>query len=476
MRKTMVMSTVALVAALPVQASAQDVPEALQGLEDLSYQGDLGGMDVWVQDGSDEVYMIGPDGRTIMRGDVFNANGRDVGAVYTGATPGDLFVERDQQEDAGNAPVPPRQNAENSNDAPDLPEPDITVSGTEEGFGSFRSVDSCQSPISNSGAFDLSGGGAEEASDDVARGNVERQARQDAAPSTDGARPIDGGEVARTAEEALAEFNDDERRALLLELVEGLRDAETQETFVQGIVNWRLRIDEMRQEKGLPSYFTPDGISLRSDVENRGEPDVTNAASSEETSEEDLPVASAEPRATVEAATEVSGSDANIEERLLEDVRRNALWFSVGSTDAPTVYAFIDPTCPYCARAISVLSEKIGAGELQLRVALAPVVSRNAPGVIAGIFNAENPPLAFFDHEVEKDKFGRSELDTAAFNELPGALQAGVRRNYDMIVDYEIPGVPFFVYETEDGAEAFSGVPDGISFPGAVVDSYTGTN
>jgi len=164
-----------------------------------------------------------------------------------------------------------------------------------------------------------------------------------------------------------------------------------------------------------------------------------------------------------------------LEGRLLEDARKNALWFSVGSNSAPAVYAFIDPTCPYSARAVAAVSKQIGAGELQLRVILAPVVSERAAGLIAGVLTAEKPPLAFFDHEVDLAETGRSDLASGEFTALPAQVQAGIKRNYDMIRDYRIPGVPFFVYETAEGAKVVSGAPEGIGFPGALVDPYNGT-
>jgi hypothetical protein len=45
-----------------------------------------------------------------------------------------------------------------------------------------------------------------------------------------------------------------------------------------------------------------------------------------------------------------------------------------------------------------------------------------------------------------------------------------------MVRDYGIPGVPFFVYETTEGAKVLSGSPEGIDFPGAVSDPYMGKN
>ena len=171
------------------------------------------------------------------------------------------------------------------------------------------------------------------------------------------------------------------------------------------------------------------------------------------------------------SATEPPAPDA---EGLLDDIRRNALWFSVGADDAPAVYAFIDPTCPHSARAVAVLSEEIEAGRLQLRVALAPVVSDGADDAIAAIFAADDPAAAFVEHEIRVHETGRSGLTGAPFSDMPEAVKRGVRRNVDLIAKHGVSGVPFFVHATATGARIVSGAPDGLAFPGAVSDSYAG--
>ena len=186
--------------------------------------------------------------------------------------------------------------------------------------------------------------------------------------------------------------------------------------------------------------------------------------------------ASTLPAQSIAAAVPTSASQAPAmdAERLLEDVRRNALWFSVGADDAPAVYAFIDPTCPHSARAVAALADGIDAGRLQLRVALAPVVSDGAGDVIAAIFAADDPAAAFVAHEIRVHETGRSGLKPAALDEMPEALKRGVRRNVDLLASHGVVGVPFFVHATAAGARIVSGAPDGLAFPGAVSDGYAG--
>lgn len=447
-----------LIALSAAGAGAQTPPGALAGLPGVSFEGEIGGLEVWSVPGTDELFAVTPDGRTLMRGAIFSGSGRDIGAALTGATPSELFapsVSAAATPQAGTGTV----------------EPALTVSmDTSAGFAGLLGPDTCQSPILAQAAPTLVPGvagwdGQGRGNPPAARPSVNPRPVADAPPavSTDEMGLLDGGEIAREAQDALAGFDQAERRELLLGLVQDLRDAQTQEQFLAAIAAWRADIDRMREERGLPRLYSEDGSAPL--------PPVASVAPAPA-----IPTPPALEAGALDPAPAEAGvaDEASLERTLLEDVRYNALWFSVGANDAPSVYAFIDPTCSYSARAVSALSEQVGAGELQLRVVLAPVLSERSAGLIAGILTDERPPLAFFDHEVGLAERGRSDLEPSEFSALPGPVQAGIQRNFEMIRDYEIPGVPFFVYETAEGARVLSGAPDGISFPGALNDPYTG--
>jgi hypothetical protein len=459
MRKTLTRGVLA-VSLLSLAAGgvlAQTPPSALSGVPGLSYEGQIGGMDVWSAPGSPELFAITPDGRTLMRGSIFSGSGRDIGAALTGAEPATLLPDAAQR--AATAPAGPDANA-----------PVLMVNtNPARSFESLMGPDSCQSPILAEGpvaaprvaGWDGQGRGNPPAG--VPSVNPNGVTAAPPLLPTDEIGLVDGAEIAREAQDALAGFDQAERRELLLGLVEELRDAQTQEQFLAAIASWRAEIDRMRQDRGLSRLYSEDGTQPLPPVAS-----ATPATALMAPPEVDV-------EALAPAHLEVAADEASLEQTLLEDVRYNALWFSVGPNDAPSVYAFIDPTCSYSARAISALSGKVGAGELQLRVILAPVLSERSAGLIAGILTDERPPLAFFDHEVGLAERGRSDLEPAAFSDLPGPIQAGIQRNFEMIRDYGIPGVPFFVYETAEGARVLSGAPDGIDFPGALNDPYTGT-
>lgn len=167
------------------------------------------------------------------------------------------------------------------------------------------------------------------------------------------------------------------------------------------------------------------------------------------------------------------GEDHSDGQFLFDKMSQEGLWMAVGDAAAPVVYAFIDPMCPYCARTMVNLAPEIERGELQLRVLFAPVISKSSPGKIAAIMMSEDPANAFLSHELQYAERGASDLVSQDFNELAPELYAGIRKNYDMIFDLEIPGVPFFGYRTAEGIKFLSGVPQPGAFASALPDPST---
>ena len=447
-------------------ASAQTPPGALAVVPGLTYEGQIGGMDVWSMPGVSDLFAVSPDGRTLVRGAIFSGSGRDIGAALTGSEPSTLVPDPESIGD-----VSPREKIERNDSASPAGGALMVNTNPMNGFAGLGGQNSCQSPIASreSMAF-IAPPGSDEGRDQAAllsQGSPPFDDPKGSEPAIarDQSGLINGAEIAREAQDALAGFSQDERRDILLNLVAGLRETQTQEEFLSAIASWRADVDRMRMERGLPRLYSDDGKEPLQTTSS-GVEDLTGltAASIETSTLPPLPFEGGE-----------IPDEVPLEQVLLEDSRYNALWFSVGANDAPSVYAFIDPTCTYSARAISALSEEIGSGDLQLRVILAPILSQRSAGLIAGILTNDRPPLAFFDHEVDLAERGRSDLAPAEFSTLPAPVQAGIQRNFEMLKDYGIPGVPFFVYETADGARVLSGAPEGISFPGALNDTYTGT-
>ena len=158
----------------------------------------------------------------------------------------------------------------------------------------------------------------------------------------------------------------------------------------------------------------------------------------------------------------------------LESIRKDAFWFSVGKRGAPTVYAIIDPDCPFCAKAMTNLKDEVELGNLQLRVVPVHALGERSAGLIAAMLTDKEPPVAFWRHEIQKGTFGASDLAPADFMSLRPELRAAVESNLALISRLKIEGVPFFAFETGDGPAVHFGVPEPNIFADALPDSYDG--
>ena len=158
----------------------------------------------------------------------------------------------------------------------------------------------------------------------------------------------------------------------------------------------------------------------------------------------------------------------------LESIRKDAFWFSVGKRGAPTVYAVIDPDCPFCAKAMTNLKDEVELGKLQLRVVPVHALGERSADLIAAVLTDNEPPVAFWRHEIQKGTFGASDLAPADFMSLRPELRAAIESNLVLISRLKIEGVPFFAFETGNGPAVYFGVPDPNVFADALPDPYDG--
>ena len=158
----------------------------------------------------------------------------------------------------------------------------------------------------------------------------------------------------------------------------------------------------------------------------------------------------------------------------LESIRKDAFWFSVGKRGAPTVYAVIDPDCPFCAKAMTNLKDEVELGKLQLRVVPVHALGEQSADLIAAMLTDKEPPVAFWRHEIQKGAFGASDLAPADFMSLRPELRAAIKSNLALISRLKIEGVPFFAFETSDGPAVYFGVPEPNVFADAISDPYHG--
>lgn len=187
-----------------------------------------------------------------------------------------------------------------------------------------------------------------------------------------------------------------------------------------------------------------------------------------------VPLPPGQAPAASQAPVQVQQQSVLSAEELLEQARTNSFWFEVGAYDAPTVYAFIDPDCPFCARAMLNLQEEVEGGKLKLRVMLTPFLHDASIGLAGAILTTtdpENPAsVAFWKHELER-AYGVSSLEPLAdLSKIPGELVDGMQANIDLMKAAGIAGVPYFVYATEGGVKTHFGVAQAGQFADALPD------
>lgn len=254
--------------------------------------------------------------------------------------------------------------------------------------------------------------------------------------STIGNGTTDASGVYLDAQDALSALPQEARTQALITLVQTIDAAGSQEEFNRAVADWQqLVADLVRDNTGASIAGRPDGSTI---------------TTSEST--------------TVAPADRIMNANG---ERFVDMLAFQTFWFSVGTIGAPTVYAVIDPTCPFCARAMKSLKGDVEAGRIELRIILAPLISSQAPDVIAGILSQSEPVSAFWEHEMDIAA-GGSGVDPVAFASLPEDYQAVIRTNYDVAVESGLPGVPYFIYENEAGEQRFSGVPQAGQFQDAL--------
>lgn len=134
----------------------------------------------------------------------------------------------------------------------------------------------------------------------------------------------------------------------------------------------------------------------------------------------------------------------------LSSVETDAFWMIVGNSEAPAVYVFIDPTCPFCGQAMAGIQKEVEAGKIHLRVILTPFRSKEALDLAAAILTDEQPPVAFWRHEIEKGLYQRNGIEPVPAEKLGRKGIQLLERNVTLMRDLQVPGVPFFLH-MEDG-------------------------
>lgn len=137
------------------------------------------------------------------------------------------------------------------------------------------------------------------------------------------------------------------------------------------------------------------------------------------------------------------------EETSLLQAMQQARAIDLGEPGAQLVYMLTDPLCLPCGVALKQAAELAEQGEISLKLVLAPLVSEDSHGVIAGILAQEDPlkailalgdedaaipfaPYAYLDAESQEAlAFNRAIAASGAIEQIPlFAWEAGGAENY----------------------------------------------
>lgn len=252
-------------------------------------------------------------------------------------------------------------------------------------------------------------------------------------------------------EARLALLDDARRQAAIRDLIEALRDVESEEAFQAAAAAWLETLPE--PEASLPLVEADASI-----VDGAVAETAPSNASTEVATAETTPQAEA-------AADEAPTKDAAETGPTLIEAMQDGMWIPIGAAGAPVVHMLADPLCGPCAAGLRALAPAIEAGDIQVRYLPLPAASEDSSGVIAGILMAEDPAAtllaeaAAFETEGHAPPFGR-------FSDLDDRMEEGVRANYALAVAYELPQIPFFGFMTAEGPRYISGAAEIAQFEG----------
>lgn len=140
------------------------------------------------------------------------------------------------------------------------------------------------------------------------------------------------------------------------------------------------------------------------------------------------------------------------------------IWFSAATPNpgAPVVYMLADPECPHCQWTIDAMHNEIASGAIDLRIIPAPITGVQGFNTSLSILHSENIPQTFMAHMTSKTR-GTAEVTQMDANQADKAVIQGIVDNINWMQANKMPGVPFFLYQTDQGAKfAFSELPSDI--------------
>lgn len=140
------------------------------------------------------------------------------------------------------------------------------------------------------------------------------------------------------------------------------------------------------------------------------------------------------------------------------------IWFSAGTPNpgAPVVYMLADPECPHCQWTIDQMLGPITSGSIDLRIIPAPITGVQGFNTSLSILHSQDIPQTFMAHMTSQTR-GTAAVAQMDATQADKAVVQGIVDNINWMRANKMPGVPFFLYETDQGAQfAFSELPTDI--------------
>ncbi|MEC5382750.1 thioredoxin fold domain-containing protein [Aurantimonas sp. C2-6-R+9] len=142
-------------------------------------------------------------------------------------------------------------------------------------------------------------------------------------------------------------------------------------------------------------------------------------------------------------------------DELLVQAATTAVWFPAAPAkpNAPVIYFLADPTCAHCARATEELAPQVRAGDIDLRIILSPILSRDAVYQAATLIQSDDPGRDFLAHALARFSSAGSQLEVLKPTEINPDVVRGLQRNVEWARTNGVQGVPFWIYDTAEGAK-----------------------
>jgi len=115
---------------------------------------------------------------------------------------------------------------------------------------------------------------------------------------------------------------------------------------------------------------------------------------------------------------------------------------TLGSADAPVVYAFLDPQCPHCHEFIKdIRKDYIEAGQIQLKVI--PVGFRDETKAQAAVLLAAPDPQSVWFRHLDGDE--------TALPVSSAVNRQAVEQNLAIMQEWKLDATPIVIYKTKSG-------------------------